>query len=233
MSRTLGHNANSWRKLHQIPKGTCTWCRGPVPKGARSWCGESCVEEFLIRNSQAHARARVHARDRGVCAGCGVDTDAIRQELREIGERYREALRSRPAPMPSGGLPIADFLALPTASPNLDRAREIVAAWWARGVEVGIVSGVCLDRPPDAWLRLIPFGGGASHLWEMDHIVPVEHGGGGCGLDNLQTLCLRCHKAKTAEQARQRAAARAAEREAAEVAAGPAVTQLGLFGGGA
>ena len=35
-------------------------------------------------------------------------------------------------------------------------------------------------------------------LWEVDHIVPVVEGGGECGLDNLQTLCLACHKAKTA-----------------------------------
>jgi hypothetical protein len=33
--------------------------------------------------------------------------------------------------------------------------------------------------------------------WEMDHIVEVVNGGGGCGLDNLQTLCVVCHKAKT------------------------------------
>lgn len=233
MSRTLGHNARSWRKLHNVPKGTCTWCRGPVPKGARTWCGDACVEEFLIRNSQAHARSRVHARDRGVCAACGMDTDATRQELREIERQYREALRSRPAPMPAGGLPIADFLALPTASPDADRARELAVAWWARSGAAGLNDGMRPEQPTGAWAWLIPFGGGARHLWEMDHIVPVEHGGGGCGLDNLQTLCLRCHKAKTAEQARQRAAARAAEREAAEAAAGPAVTQLALFGGGA
>jgi 5-methylcytosine-specific restriction protein A len=34
-------------------------------------------------------------------------------------------------------------------------------------------------------------GGG---LWDADHIVRVEHGGGVCGMDNLRTLCLRCHK---------------------------------------
>lgn len=34
-------------------------------------------------------------------------------------------------------------------------------------------------------------------LWEMDHIVPVAEGGGGCGLDNLRTLCLKCHRVET------------------------------------
>lgn len=41
--------------------------------------------------------------------------------------------------------------------------------------------------------------------WEMDHTIPVEDGGGCCGLDNLQTLCVPCHKKKTAEQQRLKA----------------------------
>ena len=34
-------------------------------------------------------------------------------------------------------------------------------------------------------------GGG---LWDADHIIPVKEGGGQCGLDNLRTLCIKCHK---------------------------------------
>jgi 5-methylcytosine-specific restriction enzyme A len=34
-------------------------------------------------------------------------------------------------------------------------------------------------------------GGG---LWDADHIVCVKDGGGECGLDNLRTLCIKCHK---------------------------------------
>jgi 5-methylcytosine-specific restriction enzyme A len=34
-------------------------------------------------------------------------------------------------------------------------------------------------------------GGG---LWDADHIIPVKNGGGQCGLDNLRTLCISCHK---------------------------------------
>ncbi|MDG1950819.1 MAG: HNH endonuclease [bacterium] len=33
--------------------------------------------------------------------------------------------------------------------------------------------------------------------WQADHILEVRHGGGGCGLDNFQTLCTKCHKKKT------------------------------------
>lgn len=40
-------------------------------------------------------------------------------------------------------------------------------------------------------------------LWDADHIVPVIEGGGECDLENIRTLCLRCHRAATA-QLRQR-----------------------------
>ncbi len=39
--------------------------------------------------------------------------------------------------------------------------------------------------------------GRRRHLWDADHIVPVARGGGECGLDNLRTLCLKCHRAIT------------------------------------
>jgi 5-methylcytosine-specific restriction endonuclease McrA len=35
-------------------------------------------------------------------------------------------------------------------------------------------------------------------LWEADHIIPVIEGGGECDLDNIRTLCLRCHRKATA-----------------------------------
>ena len=44
-----------------------------------------------------------------------------------------------------------------------------------------------------------------KRIWDVDHITEVVKGGGSCGLENLQTLCLPCHKAKTARLARERA----------------------------
>lgn len=54
------------------------------------------------------------------------------------------------------------------------------------------------------WLYDLGFKPGQS-LWEMDHIIPVSEGGGLCGLDNLRTLCVPCHKAETAALAKKRA----------------------------
>ena len=39
------------------------------------------------------------------------------------------------------------------------------------------------------WIR--KHGGG---LWDADHIIPVKDGGGLCGLENMRTLCIPCHK---------------------------------------
>lgn len=36
-------------------------------------------------------------------------------------------------------------------------------------------------------------------LWDADHRVPVAEGGGECDLDNMRTLCLRCHREATRE----------------------------------
>jgi 5-methylcytosine-specific restriction protein A len=51
---------------------------------------------------------------------------------------------------------------------------------------------------------------GLLGLFEMDHIVPVVEGGGACGLDNLRTLCIPCHRRETAKLAARRAEARKA-----------------------
>ena len=40
-------------------------------------------------------------------------------------------------------------------------------------------------------------GGYVPTLWNADHIVAVVEGGGTCGLDNLRTLCLWCHRGVT------------------------------------
>ncbi len=31
-------------------------------------------------------------------------------------------------------------------------------------------------------------------LWDADHVIPVERGGGGCGINGMRTLCVACHQ---------------------------------------
>jgi 5-methylcytosine-specific restriction enzyme A len=46
---------------------------------------------------------------------------------------------------------------------------------------------------------------GRKSLWDADHILPVVEGGGECDLENIRTLCLKCHRAATAELRARRA----------------------------
>lgn len=48
-----------------------------------------------------------------------------------------------------------------------------------------------------AWWGLKRFS--RKSLWDADHRLPVAEGGGECDLDNMRTLCLRCHREATRE----------------------------------
>jgi 5-methylcytosine-specific restriction protein A len=50
-----------------------------------------------------------------------------------------------------------------------------------------------------AWSQWSLKPGQRSSLWDADHIVPVVEGGGECDLENIRTLCIRCHREATAE----------------------------------
>jgi 5-methylcytosine-specific restriction protein A len=118
-------------------RGPCRWCGAEVPRGRFTFCGDACVREWRLRTDPGYLREQVFARDRGVCAQCGLDTDALRKDKRKF-----------------------DYAA----------CRQFEKDW-----------------------------GGRRHLWDADHIMPVAEGGGECDLSNMRTLCLRCHRAATAE----------------------------------
>ena len=127
-----------------LPRGSsgsclCRWCNLEVPPGRQTFCSNWCVEEWKLRTNPGHLRDRVFERDRGVCAGCGIDCVSEFQRIK----RLRGAARAR--------------------------ART---EWQA---------------------------GSRKSLWDADHIVPVAEGGGECDLSNMRTLCLKCHRQKTAE----------------------------------
>jgi 5-methylcytosine-specific restriction endonuclease McrA len=129
-------------------KGPCRWCGAAVPTGRFTFCGDSCVHEWKLRTDPGYLRQQVFARDQGVCARCGLDTEALRRDKRKLDFRAR---------------------------------RQFEKDWGSR-----------------------------RHLWDADHIVPVSEGGGECSLANMRTLCLKCHKAATADLLRRLTQARTA-----------------------
>lgn len=50
-------------------------------------------------------------------------------------------------------------------------------------------------------------------LWEAHHKKAVKDGGGACGLDNFETVCVWCHKKETAGQAAAAAKVRRVEKQ--------------------
>lgn len=79
--RTLkqaGHLGNE-TKLYR-----CRWCGEKIPKGRRrTFCSDYCVHEYKIRSNYNYAREQVYIRDKGICAKCGVSTDALKSKLEQ------------------------------------------------------------------------------------------------------------------------------------------------------
>lgn len=126
-----------WVKRQKRPSHpACRWCGAEVTGRRLTFCGDACVHEWKLRTDPAYLRSQVFARDRGVCALCGLDTEALRKDKRKLDYRAR---------------------------------RQFEKDWGSR-----------------------------RSLWDADHIVPMAEGGGECGLANMRTLCLKCHRAVTA-----------------------------------
>jgi len=56
----------------------CRQCKAPVPPRRKTFCSKECVHEWKLRTQMSYLRGQVFARDRGVCAQCGIDTMAAR-----------------------------------------------------------------------------------------------------------------------------------------------------------
>lgn len=65
-------------------RGLCRWCGTAVGKGRFTFCSAACVHEWKLRTDPAYLREQVFARDHGVCALCGADTEALRKDKRKL-----------------------------------------------------------------------------------------------------------------------------------------------------
>ena len=71
--------------------GVCRWGARPVPKGRYTFCSPDCVHAWKLRTDPGYLRQQVFARDQGVCAACGADTEALRKGKRKLDYRARRA----------------------------------------------------------------------------------------------------------------------------------------------
>lgn len=184
-------NVQQFRDRLVRKMGECTWCMGDTGSNRRRYCSEACRIETYIRCHPGSARYYVEKRDRGVCGGCGIDTNALFAKLARICNRKND--RGVEAWKAAHGGEYGDTTKM--SFDERDAAFAQGRTWRRR------------------WLRDHGFGStDGGHYWEMDHVVPVIEGGGMCGLDGLRTACLRCHRSATA-----RLAARLADDRAGRV----------------
>ena len=123
-----------------------------------------------IRKENGRHRAAVFERDHGVCASCGVDTIRLWEWLQSIPMLRSDREWRYGAVMPDTKLAFRRVL-------GRHRFRAVVI--------LGRIWGLTIHHH-------------RKSLWEMNHRKSVAEGGGGCSLEQLETLCLRCHAAETA-----------------------------------
>ena len=61
-------------------KPLCRGCGAPVPRGRQTWCSSNCYETRCPQRVIYH----VEQRDRGICARCGTDTEALHRSCRFV-----------------------------------------------------------------------------------------------------------------------------------------------------
>lgn len=210
-----GPNHRAWCK-------NCAAYRGEyveVPAGRQTFCSTECWRHYAERNDPNYVRAEVFKRDRGICARCGLDTEAFQKlVLRWQGaaDRIRKTRDRHGAPLApehntwlrlvgakvKRGWGDQPFIADPTdrfggwwfqqgAYCYLDD--RDAARYWQHFGERRVVDGKAMSG-----LERMGFTRGLyDSWWDADHILPVVEGGGECDLSNYRTLCLPCHKAVT------------------------------------
>lgn len=159
----------------------CKWCAGPVVKPRLTFCSDDCVHEWKLRVSGSYVRFHVYKRDRGVCACCRIDTDRMARLLQPTSY-WRELLR--------------EFCDRHGIRDPHRMAEEEEAAWDRRRKRILFKADRIKKKIDRTWLLA---NMDLRSFWDADHVVRVVDGGGCCGLDNYQTLCVFCHAKKTRE----------------------------------
>lgn len=158
-------------------KGKCRGCGSPVPKGRQTWCSTKCFEE----HDPNTARRKVEQRDKGVCSQCGTDTKKLERRL-PSAYGQPEVDNWHPRFSPNG-------ISSPFDKERYDRAVSIRRKHFIRWK-------MAADKRKAAYAKAGYPTSKVSHFWEADHIVPHSEGGN-YALENMRTLCVPCHKART------------------------------------
>lgn len=127
-----------WVVPSRLPRGPngralCRRCGTEVPAGSRTFCSGACVREWKIRTQPAYARRLVEQRDHGICAACGLDTEAAREMARRVSRRLGE-MRGPLYAANASALEHHDFIQVP-GLPRTSRS------WWQADHIVPVAEG--------------------------------------------------------------------------------------------
>jgi hypothetical protein len=151
----------------------------------------------LLRGSNSSFRARIYERDRAVCALCDLDTEALAQRYRDATERDKAA---------SQKYQCNQCEHVGTTHPCEEcggRLQRTVECFDARADVTREASRMGFKS-----VEFVNLMHAKQSLWVADHVMPINDGGDDDPDTNGRTLCVPCNRRVTAEQARQRAAAR-------------------------
>lgn len=93
-ARTLSGGYARRSDLRTGPNGLplCRWCDLEIlAKRRRTFCSDYCVHQWRLRTDPGYLRDQVFARDRGLCAVCGIDTVAAYNALKRARGTARAA----------------------------------------------------------------------------------------------------------------------------------------------
>lgn len=145
----------------------CRYCKKSIKPPKRTFCSNECVHEYRLRSDGTYLRSCVFERDQGICAICNIDTKETADLLLGMGygqEQGQDQYKEQCQDQCQNRCQDQEAIDLMLKNYNIHKKRKITS-----------------NRN----------GGG---LWDADHIVPVKDGGGECGMDNIRTLCISCHK---------------------------------------
>jgi len=180
-----------WKGTIKDKRGTCRVCNLPVKPPKLYYFGSPECDK-LRHFGGMNPRNLLFCRDNGVCCSCGLDTLKLIDILAN-----------------KGAVPafISDHLKFLIKREHEDAPRQ-----------------AAIEYQLEQW-NVPNRGNVRKSLWDMDHVIPVEEYTGDIEylneLSNLQTLCIPCHKKRSAKQAGGRA-----KRKKREKKMGPKERQL-------
>jgi len=136
----------------------------------------------MVRTGSGMAKF-MKKRDKGICAICGKDCEALKKEL-------RKALAGVPAPLKD------DYSLSGSWYESTPEERQAI---YQKYRESQVEYKKATNQIEKEFRSLHGIPSWRKRFWDIDHIVPVVEGGGDSGPENLRTLCLTCHKAETAK----------------------------------